>query len=162
MKNKGIVILAGITILIIILTIIIAVSTSSKEEFIKPEFDKNAISILENEIDEKLQYAEINVADGYVVGICNNLILDEENNIKIHFSSLKENNVYVKLRIYDKQNNILKETGLIKPGEQIEKIKIENLKQSKEVIIKIMSYDPKTYYSKGTFSLNTKIIIGDK
>ncbi len=162
MKNKGMVILVVITILIIILTIIIAVMTSSKKEFKKPQFDKNAINILDTKIDGKLQYAEINVAEGYVVGICNNLILDEENNIKIYFRSLEENNVFVKLRIYEKDENVLSETGLIKPGEQIENIKVENLKQSKEVIIKIMSYDPKTYYSKGTVSLNSKIIIGDR
>lgn len=162
MKNKGIITLAAITVILVVLTIIIAVRTSSKEEFIKPEFDKNAINILDNAINENLQYAEINVAEGYVVGICNNLILDEDNNIKIYFRSLAENNVLVKLRVYDKQNNILSETGLIKPGEQIEKIKIDDLNQSKEVIIKIMSYDPETYYSKGTVSLNTKIIIGDK
>lgn len=162
MKNTGILTLTLITVVIVILTIIISVKTSSEEEFIKPNFDKNAINISENYIDEKLQYAEINVAEGYVIGICNNLILDEESNIKIYFTSLKENNVLVKLRIYDKQNNILQETGLIKPGEQIEKIKIDNLKQSKEVIIKIMSYDPETYYSKGSVALNTQIIIGDK
>lgn len=161
MKNNGIVILVGITIVLIAFTITIGIWTSCRREFIKPEFDKNAKPISNIEIDEKLQYAEINVEAGYNVGICNNLILDNEKNILIHFSSLKDNRIYLKLRIYDKEQNVLKETGLIKPGEQIEKIKIENLKEDKDVIIKIMSYDPETYYSRGTVSLNTKIKIGD-
>jgi len=161
MKNKGIVILVALTVIIVIFTIVIAVKTSEVKKFIKPEFDNSAKPISNIEIDEKLQYAEINVEAGYNVGICNNLILDNEENILIYFSSLKDNNVYLKLRIYDKEQNVLKETGLIKPGEQIEKLKIGNLKEDKDVIIKIMSYDPETYYSKGTVSLNTKIKIGD-
>lgn len=161
MKNKGIVILIVITIVLIAFTITVGIWTSSRREFVKPEFDDNAKPISNIEIDEKLQYAEINVEVGYNVGICNNLIMDNEENILIYFSSLKDNNVYLKLRIYDKEQKMLKETGLIKPGEQIEKLKIENLKEDKEVIIKIMSYDPETYYSRGTVSLNTKIKKGD-
>ena len=161
MKNKGLFILVAITMILIAFTITVVIWTSFKREFVKPEFDKNAKPISNIEIDEKLQYAEINVEDGYNVGICNNLIMDKEENILIYFSSLKDNNVYLKLRIYDKEQKILKETGLIKPGQQIEKIKIENLKNDKDVVIKIMSYDPETYYSKGTVSINTKIKIGE-
>lgn len=161
MKNKGIVTLSIIAIVLIIITIIISVWASKREEFIKPEFDINAKSLTNIEIDEKLQYAEISVEEGYVVGICNNLVLDKEENILIYFRSLNDNNVYLKLRIYDKKGNMLKETGLIKQGEQIEKIKMDNLKEETDVIIKIMSYDPETYYSRGTVALNAKIKIGD-
>lgn len=161
MKKKGVVILLVVATIISVITIIISIWTSKRKQFIKPEFDDNANPISNNEVDKKLQYAEINVEEGYIVGICNNLILDKNDNTLIYFTSLKDNDVYLKLRIYDKKENILKETGLIKPGEQIEKIKIENLKEEKDVIIKIMSYDPETYYSRGTVSLNTKIKIGD-
>lgn len=161
MKSKWLVILLVITSIVIITTITIAIKVSSKKEFVKPEFDNKAIEIINTEVSKELQYAEINVEQGYVVGICNNLILDKYKNVLIYFTSSKENNVYLKLRIYDKEGNILKETGLIKPGQQLEKITIENLEEDKDVIIKIMSYDPETYYSRGTVSLNTKIIIGD-
>ncbi len=161
MKNKYIVILTIISVVLIITTIIIAQVTGSRKEFVKPEFDSNAINITNEKIPEELQYAEINVEEGYKVGVCNNLVLDESNNIKIYFRSLKENNVYVKLRIYDKEERVLAETGLIKSGEEIEKIKVENLKDDTNVIVKIMSYEPDTYYSRGTVTLNTKIKIGD-
>lgn len=161
MKNKYIVILAIIAVIMIIITLIIAQVVDSKKQFLKPEFDSNAINITNENIAEELQYAEINVEEGYTVGLCNNLVLDSSNNIKICFSSLKENTVYVKLRIYDKNEELIKETGLLKPGEQIEKINADNIKETKDVTIKIMSYDPDTYYSRGTVTLNTKIKIGD-
>lgn len=161
MKNKYIVILSIIAVVLIIMTIIIAQATGSKKEFLKPEFDKNATNITNEKIAEELQYAEINVEEGYIVGLCNNLVLDSSDNIKIYFTSLKENTVYVKLRIYDKNEKLITETGLLKPDQQIEKIKVENIKENKDVTIKIMSYDPETYYSRGTVTLNTKIKIGD-
>lgn len=161
MKNKGIIVLVAITVIIVIFTIVVGIKISSKEEFLKPKFDINSKPISNSKIEEKLQYAEINVEEGYIVGICNNLVLDKENKVLMYFSSLNNNSVYLKLRIYDKKGNILEETGLIKPGYQIEKIRMDNLKEDKDVIIKIMSYDPETYYSKGTISLNTRIKIGD-
>ena len=57
-----------------------------------------------------------------------------------------------------KDEKVVGETGLLKPGEYIKEVKLDkSLKKDDEITLKVMGYEPDTYYSAGSISLNTKV-----
>ena len=58
-----------------------------------------------------------------------------------------------------KKGNILGETGLIRPGEYVKTITFDKKvpKVGDEITMKIMGYQPETYYSAGAVNLGTTI-----
>ena len=58
----------------------------------------------------------------------------------------------------DGNGNILGETGLIRPGEYVKDVALtENLTAGKKIKLKIMGYEPETYFSAGYATLNTAV-----
>ena len=58
----------------------------------------------------------------------------------------------------DENGNTLGETGLIKPGEYVQSVELDRVpKVGTPIVLKIMAYQPDTYYSEGAVSLNTTI-----
>ena len=52
--------------------------------------------------------------------------------------------------------NILGETGLVRPGEYVQTVALTTIpKSGTPITLKIMAYEPDTYYSAGAASLNT-------
>ena len=57
---------------------------------------------------------------------------------------------------HDRKGDILAETGLIKPGEYLPEITFDSLPDDGEkIILRLMSYQPDTYYSGGSVTLTT-------
>lgn len=155
---KKIIILILITIIVVISTIIIIINYNKKNDF---------VAIFENDvIDSNLpvndvyKYSQLNIKEGYTVGINSVLIKDSDQNIKINLTAVDTNNVYIKAKIFDINNNLLYETNLLKPGQRLEYIRIDKIQDDIDVKIKIMSYNTDTYYSEGVVILNSKIKIG--
>lgn len=149
-----------LTVIIIILICVISYLYFYKQkqsEFEIPEFDKNAISE-KLEVPESLNLNSFKVSDGYEFQICSNLKLGENNELPIYFYSKETNDVYIKIKVYDKESNkCLLETGIIKPGQSLRNIYFNQNVKNKEVLIKVLSYNPSNYYSRGTVKLNAKI-----
>ena len=60
--------------------------------------------------------------------------------------------------MFDEQGNMLGETGLIKPNEYVKYVTLsKTLEVGTKIKLKIMGYEPHTYYSAGAASLNTQI-----
>ena len=69
-----------------------------------------------------------------------------------------ENDVWMKLRILDREGHILGETGLIRPGEYLKEVYLEEVPPlGTEVVLKIMTYEPETYHSAGSITVHTAI-----
>ena len=69
--------------------------------------------------------------------------------------------MWLKLRVLDQQNRIIGETGLIKPNEYVKTIKFDAaIPSDAKVKLKVMAYQPETYYSEGSIVLNTRIAKG--
>ena len=59
----------------------------------------------------------------------------------------------------NKENSVISETGIIKPGEYIPRVYINSDSFSDETaVLKIMAYEPDTYYSEGAVSVNVNIL----
>ena len=74
----------------------------------------------------------------------------------LYFTNDGGNLVYLKVRIY-KDDKIIGESDLIKPGEYIEYVNVNNVRKDDTVLIKVMSYNMNNYYSEGVVKLNVEI-----
>lgn len=154
-KNKITIILSIILIILVSIIIFLLININSKKQFKKPEFDKNATTI-----PEKLEYKEkaIKISEGYSLYIEPIPQLDQKNNLILNLVSLKENKIWIKVRILNAKEEIIGETGLIKPGEYVKKIQLnQSLQKDDKITYKIMGYEKEKYTSAGTISLNTRI-----
>ena len=62
----------------------------------------------------------------------------------------------MKLRIFDDKGNVIAETGLIKPNEYLKTVSFDTIpNNNSKIVMKIMTYEPNTYYSGGAVSLST-------
>lgn len=124
-------------------------------EFTPPPFDSSAVVGSPSVLDG-LGWQELD-AQAYKVGICGKFI-PNGNTADIWLTNPVDNTVWLKVRVLDEKGNILGETGLVRPGEYVQSVALDNVpKAGKPIVLKIMAYQPDTYYSEGAVSLNTKI-----
>lgn len=134
--------------------------TEERAPFVPPNFDAAAQEGTP-EVPQELKWSEL-YQDGmtYRVGLCGNII-EKDGLAEIYFTNSKDNNVWLKLRVLDQQNQIVGETGLIKPNEYVKTLKFNKaITGDTKVKLKVMAYQPETYYSEGSIVLNTIIAKG--
>lgn len=126
-------------------------------EFTPPPFDATAVAGVP-EVPESLGYiSPYQEGMGYRFSVCGNVVM-EGNAAAVYLTNPAENEVWLKLRVLDENGNILGETGLIRPGEYVKDVALtENLTAGTKIKLKIMSYEPETYFSAGSATLNTTI-----
>ena len=82
----------------------------------------------------------------------------DSNKATVYFTNAEGNNVYLKLRVLDENDNSLGETGLLKLGEYAKDVElIRALSAGTGIRLKIMRYAPDTYLSEGSVVRNTTI-----
>lgn len=127
--------------------------------FTPPPFEKNAI-YGKPVVPDNLGWNEID-AKVYKVSVTGVLSV-KNNEADIWFANSKKNTVWMKLRALDSDANILGETGLICPGEYVQTIYFDEIPQKGSSIeLKIMAYEPETYYSAGCTIIKTKVTGGE-
>ena len=66
--------------------------------------------------------------------------------------------VWLKARILDGTGAVLGETGLLRAGEYVRAVPLDAVPaQTVDVTVKIMAYEPETYYSAGSVLLRTQL-----
>ena len=163
MKNKSMIIdiLAGLcAVSVIVMAIALSNRKVRQAEFVPPEFDPNAV-LGEPTVPEELGWDTLyQDGMGYRVAVCGRLLL-EGSSARVFLYNEDGNEVWLKLRIYNESGKIIAETGLIKPGEYLEAVNFDTLPRNGESVkMKIMAYEPETYYSAGSVVLNTTVRIG--
>lgn len=140
----------------VILLISLLIYKEKTKEFTPPEFETNAISGVPKSPGES--WIEI-YQDGmsFSAHVCGELKINNSS-ADIYFTNDAENFVWMKLRIADEKGNILGETGLLKPNQYVKSVCLDVLPETGQKIkMKIMSYEPNTYYSAGSVTLNTVV-----
>ena len=100
-------------------------------------------------------------AGTFSVHICGKVTVSE-GKAELYFTNDPENTVWMKLRISDADGNIIAQTGIIKPGEYIESVYFDIIPPNDSAIdMKIMTYEPDTYYSMGAVSLSSTVQVID-
>lgn len=129
-------------------------------EFVAPEFEPNAVVGMPV-VDESMGWAVLDITQGYRVHVCGILNADSNGSLPVWFTADADNTVWVKLRIVDENGNVLGETGILKPGEYVERLQLQQGTHSCAVSLEIMGYEPETYHSAGTVSLATTLAVED-
>ena len=66
--------------------------------------------------------------------------------------------MWLKLRVLDEGGGVLGESGLVRPGEYVKDVTLaEKLPAGTKIKLKIMGYEPETYRSAGSATLNTAV-----
>lgn len=151
-------ILSGICLALLIATVLILIftgGTSEPQAFTPPPFDEAATKGTPT-VPAGMGWSEI-YKDGmsFRANLCGEIRI-RDGKAKVYFTSPESNTLWMKLRVVNTKGEILAESGLIRPGEYLEEIAFDQIPQHNErITLRIMSYQPETYYSGGAASLNT-------
>lgn len=153
-KQNKLLLFVCIMCIISIVSMFVLLSNQNKQpEFIPPSFDalaQNGTPKIQGQFGYQVLDAQV-----FLVGLCGELIVND-NVVDVWFTNPKSNDIWMKLRMHDSLGNILGETGLIRPGEYVQSLILDELPQPESsVVIKVMAYEPDTYYSAGSVSINT-------
>ncbi|MCD8116039.1 MAG: hypothetical protein LUE21_02805 [Oscillospiraceae bacterium] len=157
MKNKSVCIAAVVCLLSLAVMAAALTATGGEQEtaaFVPPAFDAAAVSGTPEPADESwsLIYQE---GMSFSAHVCGRVVISGSS-ADIYFTNDEGNEVWMKLRIMDSDGNILGETGLLRPGEYVQSITFDTVPEDGAAIkMKIMAYEPETYYSAGAVTLNT-------
>ncbi len=158
-QKRLILMLAGVCLaMLIAMCIILAVTHKepTPPPFVPPEFDTSAVTGTP-EVPDGLGWSEVyKTGMSFRASVCGEVRIDQEGRAKIYFTNPAENTLWLKLRVMGADGKVLGETGLIKPGEYLPEITFEKLPENGEKItLRMMSYQPETYYSGGSVNLTT-------
>ena len=152
-KNTPLIIAAAICVLSLIVMVVALTGQKQPQaagEFTPPPFDSTAV-VGTPTVPDGLGYSELD-CQVYKVSLCGKLNADGN----IWLTNPESNEVWLKVRILDVGGNILGETGLVRPGEYVQTVALTTIpKSGTPITLKIMAYEPDTYYSAGAASLNT-------
>ena len=161
--DKGQKIIVAVFALILIAALVVLVVLASREpevivsEFKTPPFEENAILGVPEGVSEIENYREIDLEGNYKFALAGTPLIDGDK-LFVHFSSHEENDAWLRIRVYDMKGNTIGESGLLRAGEYVETVSLSTLSVTDSVRVKIISYEPETYYSLGTASATLPII----
>ena len=151
-------IVSALLCLLALVTMILALTFGKKQiqgEFVPPAFDENAVTGLP-EVSENLGWEQLD-AQVFRVSVCG-VVAAKDGAADIWLTNPGENDVWLKLRMLDTNGTILGETGLITPGQYVQALELKEVPGAgTPIVLKIMAYEPGTYYSAGSMTLNTHI-----
>ena len=150
-KKKKIMIIAVVVLLALTAVLLFI---ASRLKYSPPAFEKNA-KAGEPEVSEDFLYEEIDSDYGYKIGIAANLYQQEDQSCKVFFTNPESNNTYLKCQICS-GDDVLYESGIIKPGEYVESLeaagKFDNVRM--DVTVNIYAFNPEDWTSDGKTQLN--------
>ena len=159
LNNKYFLPVAACVCIVAVVAMLIVLFVPRMGTFTPPPFDEGAQSgVPDPEALDGLGYSPA-PSDGmpFSTALCGFLV-EKDGKADVYFTNFSDNAVWMKLRITDLDGNILGETGLIKPGEYVRSIEITGkYTAGEQICLKIMAYEPETYYSAGSANLNTVI-----
>jgi hypothetical protein len=128
-------------------------------DFVPPAFDSAAVSGLPVGVDTSI-YGTLILADGIAVSLYSAPTVTD-GTAQVYFASPASNTAWVRLRLLDAQGVLLGETGLLRPGEYVESLILQTPPKAAQVIAKILTYEPDTYYSMGTATAQLQLRFAD-
>ena len=141
----------------VIVALVIVLQPKEMEigEFVPPAFDSGATEGTPT-VPEGMGYSEL-YRDGmtFKASVCG--VVDiVDGKADIYFTNSAENTLWMKIRIFDESGKIIAESGLIKPNEYVKTVTFNTVPaDGSKIRMKIMTYEPDTYYSGGAVSMTT-------
>lgn len=153
-ETKLLAVLAVLSILFLLMVLM----RERTERFVPPDFERAAQTGVP-QIPDSAGYMPLEVEKGFGAGV-NGKLTVEDAKTDIWLTSPEDNTVWIKLRIYAEDGRMLGETGILKPGEYVQSVKLSDIpKDTEDVTLKLMAYTPDTWYSAGAAELHTVLQI---
>lgn len=154
-KQQKIIVGVMTALLLVVLVIAAVLLLRPKEtvtvEFTPPAFDESAVSGMPDALPESLNYGSPATQNEFGFLLCGTPAVTQDNRLRCYFTSPSSNRVWLLLKVYDREGNLLGASGLLRPGEYVEYIALDQaIPKGSEIRIKVLSYEADTYYSKGT------------
>lgn len=157
MKKGVLPVAAGLCVIAVIVMITALLFGGRQESFSPPPFDSTALAGTPD-VPENAGYSEMD-AKAFRFSAAGELTV-ENGKTDVWLTNPEENAVWLKIRVLNADGDILGESGLVRPGEYLRSVKLDSVpEKSTAVSLKIMAYEPETYYSAGSAALNTTLKI---
>ena len=151
-------------ILLVLAVVLVAVSVAAAVvgrqepervvgDFVPPAFADAVSGAPASHEVEGLPYGSLSLSEEISVSMVSNLTVDEHGAVDVWFAAPESNRGWVLLRLQDEDGNVLGETGIVRPGEYVQSIRLDSVPKSSGIILaRILTYEPDTYYSMGSAS----------
>lgn len=136
---------------LIMMTLVCGKTEKQEVHFIPPPFEENACAGIP-EVPEDDPYGKVD-AKVFSFSLCPPDKI-QDGKARIFLTNPPDSPVWIKLRALDSQGAILGETGILRPGEYTEYLSFSAVpKEGEDLYLKVMAYEPETYYSAGSVQL---------
>ena len=130
---------------VLLIVMITALCIPKTPEFVPPAFEAAAVQGTP-EVEESMGYTELyKEGMAYRVSVCGVPTVDGQD-LTVYFTNTEGNEKYLKLRVLDTGGEYVKTVTLTK-----------TLAAGENIKLKIMGYEPETYESAGSVSLNVTV-----
>ncbi len=156
MNKKTLTVLAALCAAALAIMTAVLVYTG-QPRFTPPPFDPAARSGTPD-VPEGLGYGELD-ATAFRFSAAGVLTADN-GGADLWLTNPADSPVWLKARILDTDGALLGESGLLRPGEYVRTVALDRIPaQTGPVTVKVMAYEPGTYYSAGSVLLQTQLFI---
>lgn len=153
MKKTVLFVLSGLCVLAVVCMVLALCLGKKEPQFAPPPFEKNACAGVPQP-GEDTGYAQMD-AKAFRFSAAGELTA-ENGEVALWLTNPQENSVWLKVRIYDAAGALLGESGLLRPGEYVRAVRLSMVPQkTTEVTLKVMAYEPQSYYSAGAATMKT-------
>ena len=123
--------------------------------YIAPPFEPAAVRGVPNPPDN-MRYSDINAAGRFTFWLAGTAYQQADGSLYLYLTNPEENEVYLMCRVTDKNGAELYRSGLLRPGEYVERLELLKKLENEALDIKIYIYalDPDNFYSVGTVTLD--------
>lgn len=140
---------------LVMIAALLAPGKTVPAEFTPPPFEPNAVIGIPN-VPDDLGWTELD-AQAFLFSVCGKVVVRDAK-ADIWLTNPQSNSIWLKVRILDEDGNILGQSGLLRPGEYVQTVTFDEMPADGTAIgLKIMAYQPETYYSEGSATLNTTV-----
>lgn len=159
-RSPGVILLVVLCILSLIgMVFALTKGENQTAVFSPPPFDEDAQRGTPTP-EEESGYSKVNT-EAYLFSICGAPRISG-NALVVFLTNPEDSTVWLKVRVLSEDEELLGESGLIRSGEYVEAVQLEEVpKEEQPIILKVMGYEPETYHSAGAVTLNTTIQLGD-
>jgi hypothetical protein len=120
-----------------------------------PPFELNAVQGVPNP-PENMGYSDVDAMGKFIFWLASTMYQQKDRSLCLYLTNPQENEVYIMCRIVDEKDKTLYKSGLIRPGEYVERLypikKIKN--KAVNIEVNIYAFDPENFQSVGTVTLD--------
>ena len=156
-KQQKIIISALTVVLAVLIGVLVMLPAAVQDtgtvqgQFVPPDHDSAALSGVPEVDDAARQFSWLQMGDHIRLALCGSPALTGEG-IELYFTSDSGNTAWLLVKILDENGEELGRSGLVYPGEYVRFVALEGAQSGMTVTVKILSYEPETYYSLGSAS----------